>query len=170
MSTSFFFEKPNKTRSFYRSSFQSNLIKHAGEILLFCVMPTFKVQKCLGTLLRNSFAHKRSIYRTSNASWMISYSDVLQGIAVFLRFITDLRCWERKRRFGTIVNNQFNQARRQDLAAGGPKTRRGGHIFKIQYWMYAATGGPNVKWGCTDFNWRGWHHWPPPLATALSLT
>jgi len=57
---------------------------------------------------------------------MISYSDVLQGIAVFLRFITDLRCWERKRRFGTIVNNQFNQARRQDLAAGGPKTRRRG--------------------------------------------
>jgi len=43
------------------------------------------------------------------------------------------------------------QARRQDLAAGGPKTRwrgkkpEGGHIFKIQYWMYAATGGPNVK-------------------------
>ena len=30
---------------------------------------------------------------------------------------------------------------------------RGGHIFKIQYWMYAATGGPNVKWGA-------WHHWP----------
>jgi len=23
----------------------------------------------------------------------------------------------------------------------GPKTRKGGHIFKIQYWMYAATGG-----------------------------
>ena len=20
-------------------------------------------------------------------------------------------------------------------------------MFKIQYWMYAATGGPNVKWG-----------------------
>jgi len=40
------------------------------------------------------------------------------------------------------------QARRQDLAArgaknqmDGPKTRKGGHIFKIQYWMYAATGG-----------------------------
>jgi len=23
----------------------------------------------------------------------------------------------------------------------GPKARRGGHIFKIQYWMYVATGG-----------------------------
>ena len=34
-----------------------------------------------------------------------------------------------------------DQARRQDLAAGGPKTRRRGHIFKIQYWMYVATGG-----------------------------
>ena len=36
----------------------------------------------------------------------------------------------------------------------GPKTRRGGHIFQIQYWTYAATGGPNVKWGPG-------HHWPP---------
>jgi len=46
------------------------------------------------------------------------------------------------------------QVRRQDLAAGGaknqmegPKTRGGGHIFKILYWMYAGTTGPNVKWG-----------------------
>ena len=59
------------------------------------------------------------------------------------------------------------QARRQDLAAGGQKpdggakNRRGGHIFKIQYWMYAATGGTNVKWGSTDFKWGGGHHWPP---------
>ena len=62
----------------------------------------------------------------------------------------------------------WSQARRQDLAAGGvknqkegSKTRRGaknqkgGHIFKIQYWMHAATGGPNVKWGSTDFKWGG---------------
>ena len=28
-----------------------------------------------------------------------------------------------------------------------PKTRRGDHILKIKYWMYAANGGPNVKWG-----------------------
>jgi len=35
----------------------------------------------------------------------------------------------------------YEQACRQDVA------ERGGHIFKIQYWMYAATGGPNVKWG-----------------------
>ena len=59
------------------------------------------------------------------------------------------------------------QARPQDLAAGGgknqegPKTRRWGHIFKIQYWMCAATGGPNVKWGGTDFKWGAGHHWPP---------
>ena len=26
----------------------------------------------------------------------------------------------------------------------GPNTRRWGHIFKIQYWMYVATEGPNV--------------------------
>jgi len=46
------------------------------------------------------------------------------------------------------------QARRQDVAKNeeGPKTRRGGHIFEIQYWMYAATGGPNVKWGAPISN------------------
>jgi len=40
------------------------------------------------------------------------------------------------------------QAHRQDLATGraknqkeGTKTRKRGHIFKTQYWMYAATGG-----------------------------
>jgi len=55
-----------------------------------------------------------------------------------------------------------SQARRQDLAAGGaknqkegPKTRRGGHIFKILYWMYAATRRPTVKWGGTYFKWGG---------------
>jgi len=30
----------------------------------------------------------------SNASWLISYSDVLLGFSAFLRFLTDLRCWE----------------------------------------------------------------------------
>jgi len=31
----------------------------------------------------------------------------------------------------------------------------------VQYWMYVATGGPNVKWGGTDFKWGARHHWPP---------
>jgi len=34
----------------------------------------------------------------------------------------------------------------------GAKNQKGGHIFKIQYWMYAATGGPNVKWGAPISN------------------
>jgi len=29
---------------------------------------------------------------------------------------------------------------------GGPKNYKGGHIFQMQYWMYAETGGPNMKW------------------------
>ena len=33
---SFFFEKPNKTMSFFRSAFQSTLLKHAGEVFFFC--------------------------------------------------------------------------------------------------------------------------------------
>jgi len=60
------------------------------------------------------------------------------------------------------------QARRQDLAAGRAKnqkegsiTRRGGHIFKIHHWMYAATGGPNVKWGAPISNGEAGHDWAP---------
>jgi len=51
----------------------------------------------------------------------------------------------------------FDQARRQDLAAGVAKTRwrgqkqEGGHILKILCWIYGATRGLNVKWGGTDF-------------------
>jgi len=67
------------------------------------------------------------------------------------------------------------QARRQDLAAGGAKNQmegqkkqKGGHIFKMQYWMYAATGGAKREMGGgTDFKWGAGHHWPP-LATDLS--
>ena len=60
--------------------------------------------------------------------------------------------------FGDPLLLCVHQARRQDVAAGWPKTRRrgqnqkGGHIFKIQYWMYGATGGPNVKWGAPISN------------------
>jgi len=72
-------------------------------------------------------------------------------------------------------NTMYLQARRQDLAARGPKTRRrgqkpeGGHIFKIQYWMYAATSWPKVKWGGTDFKWGARATLPPPLATTLCI-
>ena len=46
-----------------------------------------------------------------------------------------------------LSTSRTAQARRQDLAAGeGAKTRMGGLIFKILYWMYGATRGPNVKW------------------------
>ena len=62
--------------SFFRNAFQSTLLKHAGEVFLFCVMETF-VQKCLRTLLRTRFAHKSFIQRANNASWLISYFDVL---------------------------------------------------------------------------------------------
>jgi len=65
-------------------------------------------------------------------------------------------------------NVRFHQAHRQDVAAGraktqkeGPKTRREGPIFKIQYWIYAATGEPNVKWGAPILNGGAGHHWPP---------
>jgi len=60
------------------------------------------------------------------------------------------------------------QARRQDLAAGrgqepegGAKNRKGGHIFKILYWMYAAPRGPNVKWGAQCSNGGAGNNCPP---------
>jgi len=31
---SFFLEKPNETMSFFRSAFQSTLVKHAGEVFV----------------------------------------------------------------------------------------------------------------------------------------
>jgi len=61
----------------------------------------------------------------------------------------------------------LSQARRQDLAAKEAKNQKEGHIFKIWYWTYAATEGPNVKWGGTDFKWEGRAPLASPLATAL---
>ena len=75
---SFFFEKPNKTMSFFRSAFQSALLKHAGESFFwFCVMHTFSSSKMPRNSLEESFAHKSFVQRENNASWLISYFDVL---------------------------------------------------------------------------------------------
>jgi len=43
---------------------------------------------------------------------------------------------------------------------GGQKPE-GGHIFKMQYWMYAATGGLNLKRGAPVSNGGAGHHWHP---------
>jgi len=55
-------------------------------------MATFQSSK----MPRNSQKDLRvsSIQSASNASWLISYSDVRLGFTAFLRFLTDLRCWE----------------------------------------------------------------------------
>jgi len=58
------------------------------------------------------------------------------------------------------------QTRRQDLAAGRAKNQKGEHLLKIQYWMYAATGDPNVKWGA-PISHGGRAPLAPPLATTL---
>ena len=41
----FFFEKPNKTMSCFRSAFQSTLLQHAVKFSLFWVMQTFLSSK-----------------------------------------------------------------------------------------------------------------------------
>ena len=63
---------------------------------------------------------------------------------------------------------KWNQARRRNLAAGGAKNQKGGHISKIQYWMYVLTGGLNVKWRGTDFKWGDRAPLAPLRATILS--
>ena len=61
----------------------------------------------------------------------------------------------------------MNHARRQDLAAVGPKTRwrgknqKGAHFLKIRYWMYAATRGQTWNGGAQISNGGGGHRWPP---------
>ena len=51
----------------------------------------------------------------------------------------------------------------------GPKTGRRGHKFQIQYLMYAATEGPNVKWGGIDFKWGVTTGSPAVDGTALAF-
>jgi len=48
----------------------------------------------------------------------------------------------------------------------GDKNQKGCHIFKMQYWMYVATGAKR-EMGGTDFKWGGLALLPPPQATAL---
>jgi len=61
------------------------------------------------------------------------------------------------------ANGNLSDASLERLQSAGPspgfrsrgaKITTRGHILKLQCWMYAATGGPNVKWG-------GGHHCPP---------
>jgi len=52
---SFFFERPNKMMSFFRSTFQSTLLKHAGEFFLFCVMQSFLSSKMPQNPLEEKF-------------------------------------------------------------------------------------------------------------------
>jgi len=68
----------------------------------------------------------------------------------------------------------FIQIHRQDFAAAETKNHKGENIFKTQYWMYAATGGPNMKWrhtfckwgkGTTSARWR----WPCFYCTNTGL-
>jgi len=51
---SFFFEKPNKTMSFFQSAFQSTLLKHAGEVFFVLSIADFLSTK----MPRNSLEEK----------------------------------------------------------------------------------------------------------------
>jgi len=55
---SFIYVKPNKTMYFFRSAFQSTLLKQAGEFFLFCVIQAFLSSK----MPRNSLEEKFRSY------------------------------------------------------------------------------------------------------------
>ena len=74
--------------SFSRSAFQSTLLKHSGEVLLFWVMQTFLSSKMPRNSFEEKFVHKSFIQRANNASWLISHFDVayfyrLYGLSAF---------------------------------------------------------------------------------------
>ena len=56
------------------------------------------------------------------------------------------RCWRN-------TTDLMHNLRAPGFRSRGSRNHKGGHIFKIQYWMYAATGRPSAT--------------GPPLATAL---
>ena len=101
---SFFFKKPNETMSFFRSAFQSTLLKHAGEVFFVLGNADFFKFKNASELTRKSFAHKSFIQRANNALWLISHFDVaycfrLYGVSAFSNPHTVLRkllVWQQK--------------------------------------------------------------------------
>jgi len=54
----------------------------------------------------------------------------------------------------------FSSRRGQKTKRGATK-QKGSPILKIHRWIYAATGGPNVKWRALISNRGTGHHWPP---------
>jgi len=83
-----FFGKLNETMSFFRSAFQSALLKHDGEVFFVLGNADFVKLKNASDLLRKSFAHKSFIQRANNASWLVRHFDVaycyrLYGLSAF---------------------------------------------------------------------------------------
>jgi len=67
-----------------------------------------------------------------------------------------------------IIDINYQQARRPDLAAGEdknqkkePKTRRGGAHFKNTVLDACSNQGANLEMGETDFKWWSGHHCLP---------
>jgi len=93
---SFFLEKPNETMSFFRSAFQSTLLKHAGDFFFVLGNTGFFNFENASELLRKRFAQKIFIQRANNASWLISNFDLaycyrLYGLSAFSNRHTVLR-------------------------------------------------------------------------------
>jgi len=97
----------------------------------------------------------------------------------FLVFNTNNNCWKSSYNLWTSPNHNsrsleglgfracYSQARRQDFAAGGPKTTRGVHSFKYNIGCMQQPVGQH-KMGEHKFQKRGRAPLAPPLATALA--
>jgi len=62
---------------------------------------------------------------------------------------------------------QRDVASRHAVRPAARISQQGGHIFEIKFWMYAITGGPNMKLEGTDFIWGGRTPLAAPLATVI---
>ena len=51
-----------------------------------------------------------------------------------------------------VTHNDYKQARRQDLAAGGAKNQKGGHILKYGIGCMQQRGGQTWNWGAQISN------------------
>jgi len=112
--------------------------------------------------------------RQLSCAWLAKPPGDVTFVVVFCGLFGDntrcqVRCFEGSPKSGPSPGFSSRGGKKTE----GAKNQKWGHILKIQYWMYVATKGPNVKWGGIDFKWGFGNRWPPagdvPGANALAF-
>ena len=111
---SFFFEKPNKTMSFFRNAFQSTLLKHAGEVFFLLRNADFFKFKNATDLSWGKILLIRALYREQimHHGWSVNltYCYRLSGLSAFSNRHTMVRklCVTAKTEIWNSCEYQFN--------------------------------------------------------------